>query len=54
MTEESERTLLLLQEIAALNDMPDAGTGVDSEARRRRRKEISDEIKQLGREKKQT
>jgi hypothetical protein len=53
MTEESERTLILLQEIAALNDIPDAGNGIDADARRRRRKEIGEEIKQLARQKKQ-
>ena len=48
MTEESERTLMLLQELAALNDTPDSG-----EARRSRRKQIGEEIKQLARNKQQ-
>ena len=51
MTEKSDRTLMLLQELAAFNDMPDSGTGVDAEARHKRRKEIGEEIKQLAREK---
>jgi hypothetical protein len=53
MTEESEQTIVLLQELAALNDAADAGKVVDIGAHRRRREEISDEIKQLAREKKQ-
>jgi hypothetical protein len=52
MTAKSERTLILLQEIAALNDISDSGKGVDADARRRRRKEIGEEIKQLARKKK--
>jgi hypothetical protein len=52
VTAKSERTLILLQEIAALNDISDSGKGVDADARRRRRKEIGEEIKQLARKKK--
>ena len=51
MTVKSERTLILLQEIAALNDISDSGKG-EADARRKRRKEIGEEIKQLARKKK--
>lgn len=53
MTEESERTLVLLQEQAALNDISDSGDSMNADARRRRRKEIGDEIKQLASKKNQ-
>lgn len=43
VTEESERMLILSQEIAALNDIPDAGNGIDAEARRLRRNRRRDQ-----------
>ena len=53
MTQESERTLILLQELAALKDMPDSGNDGDAEAPQNRRKQIGEEIKQLARKKQQ-
>ncbi len=53
MTQESDRTLLLLQELAELNDAADNGKVTDADADRKRRKEISEEIKQLAHQKKQ-
>ena len=54
MSEESERMLMLLQELAALNDISASGNRMNADARRRRRKEIGDEIKQLGSNKTQS
>jgi hypothetical protein len=53
MTEESDRMLTLLQELAALKELEDSGTRADAAAGRKRRKEIHDEIKQLAGRKKQ-
>lgn len=53
MTGKSERTLILLQEIAALNDVPDFEKSADADGRRKRRKEIGEEIKQLARKSEQ-
>jgi hypothetical protein len=54
MTEESDRTLELLQELAALKDVEDSRNPVDSVASRKRRKEIEKELKQLARSKKKS
>jgi hypothetical protein len=51
MNQESERTLILLKELAVLRDTPDSGSDGDAEARRNRRKQIGEEIKQLARKK---
>jgi hypothetical protein len=47
MSEESERMLTLLQELAALKDAKDAGTRADATERRKRRSQIAIEMKQL-------
>ena len=53
MTEESERTLILLQELVALKNRDKLGSQSDSVARRKRRKEIGNEIKELARKKRE-
>jgi hypothetical protein len=53
MSEESERTLTLLQELAALKDISASGKRMTAE-QRKRRKEIGDEIKQLANKKNQS
>jgi hypothetical protein len=53
MTKESDRTLELLQEMAALKEVKDSGTRVESAASRKRQKEIGKELKQLARSKKE-
>lgn len=50
MTEESDRMLILLQELAMIKDA-EKRTGKMNSAHRRRRKEIRDEIKQIAAEK---
>jgi hypothetical protein len=52
MTEESNRMLSLLQELAGLKEAEDSGTPVDAALGRKRRKEISKEMKQLAADKK--
>ena len=52
MTEQSDRMLMLLQELAALKELGGRGRGADAVARRKRRKEIRAEMKQLADEKK--
>ena len=52
MSNESERMLMLLQELAALKDAGDSGSRVDIATRRRRLKEIRNEMKQLAARKK--
>jgi len=52
MTEQSDRMLILLQELAALKELGGGRSDVDAAARRKRRKEIRAEIKQLAAEKK--
>jgi hypothetical protein len=52
MSQESERMLELLQEVAALKEAGDSENGANATACRQRRKEISEEIKQLARSKK--
>jgi len=49
MTEESERMLTLLQEVAALKEEQNSGTDADAGERRKRREEIGEEIKRLAR-----
>ena len=49
MTEQSDRMLMLLQELAALKDL-----GADAGERRKRRRGIKAEIKQLAEEKKKS
>jgi len=44
VTEQSERMLALLQEVAALKDAEESGS-VDATTRRKRRKEIKKEMK---------
>ena len=51
MTEQSERMLALLQEVAALKDAEESGS-VDATTRRKRRKEIKKEMKELAASKK--
>jgi hypothetical protein len=53
MTEESERMLTLLQELAALKDVESSGSRGDAAQRRKRRKEIGKEMKELASRKKQ-
>lgn len=52
MSEASERTLLLLKELALLKEAPTKKGRAGSAERRKRRKEICDEIKQIAVEKK--
>jgi hypothetical protein len=52
MTEASERTLLLLKELALLKELPEDKRRADAAERRRRRKEIREEIKQIAAEEK--
>jgi hypothetical protein len=52
MSEKSDRMLTLMQELAALKEAGDAGTRVDATLRKRR-KEISREMKQLAADKKE-
>lgn len=52
MSDESDRTLELLQELAALKDVQNSGSRADSGASHQRRKEIGQELKQLARSKK--
>ncbi len=52
MTEESEQMLLLLQELAMLRKA-DKATGLDAATRRKRTKEIKQQMKQLARDKRQ-
>jgi hypothetical protein len=54
MTEESDRTLELLQELAALKDVEESGSRHDAAVSRKRRKEIDKELKQLARSKKKS
>ena len=51
MTEESDRMLTLLQEVAAVKEAESSRSGPDAAELRKRRKEIGDEIKQLARSK---
>ena len=51
MTEESDRMLTLLQEVAAVKEAENSHSEPDAAALRKRRKEIGDEIKQLARNK---
>lgn len=53
MSEESDRMLTLLQELAVLKEVEDSGTHADAAARRKRRKEIGKETKELAGRKKQ-
>ena len=52
MSEESEQVLTLLQELAALKEAEPSGTPAEAGARRKRRKEIGEEIKKLAHRKK--
>jgi hypothetical protein len=52
MTEESDRMLTLLQELAALKECDERTPGA-SGAHKKRRKEIKNEMKQLAAQKKQ-
>jgi hypothetical protein len=54
MGEESDRTLMLLQELALLKEEDDGENRTKSAAHRKRRNEIGKEIKQIAREKRQT
>ena len=53
MSEESDRMLTLLQELAGLKEVEDSGTHADAAARRKRRIEIGKEMKELAGRKKQ-
>lgn len=52
MSEESDRTLDLLQELAALKDIKNSGSREDAAASGKRRREIGKELKQLAKRKK--
>ena len=52
MSVESDRTLELLQELAALKDVEESGVRDDVAASRKRQEEIGKELKQLARNKK--
>ena len=52
MSEESDRTLALLQELAALKDVEESGGRHDAAASLKRQQEIGKELKQLARNKK--
>ncbi len=47
MSKESDRMLSLLQELAALKDARRSRKSIDATTRRKRRKEIGEEMKQL-------
>jgi hypothetical protein len=51
MSEASDRTLLLLQELAVLKETDNTEAHMSAAARRKRRKEIGEEIKQIAAEK---
>ena len=51
MSEASDRMLLLLQELALLKEAEGKGAHTNAAARQKRRKEISEEIKQIAVEK---
>jgi hypothetical protein len=51
MSEASDRTLLLLQELALLNETDNTEEHISAAARQKRRKEIREEIKQIAAEK---
>jgi hypothetical protein len=53
VTEESYRMLILLRELAALNETQKLGTHADWAARHKRRKEIGNEIKELAKKRKE-
>lgn len=52
MTEQSDRMLILLQELAALKEMEEQGGNADTASHRKRKREITKEMKQLAAERK--
>ena len=53
MTEESDRMLILLRELAALKEAQNPGTHANWAACHKRRKEIGNEIKELAKKRKE-
>jgi hypothetical protein len=54
VSEQSDRAIALLQELAALKDVEESGGRHDAAESRKRQKEIGKELKQLARNKKKS